>query len=60
MFLGQGKSVHVSEVPEPPQILWDSSVGGAYRGRLGQCLGGVFQCHAQESEGPSDDVPHEG
>ena len=43
MFLGQGKPVHVSEVPEPPQILWDSSAGGAYGGRLEQCLGGVVQ-----------------
>lgn len=49
--LRPGKSVHVSEVPGPPEDLWNPSVRGAYRSVLGQCLGGVIQCHAQERKG---------
>lgn len=49
--LRPGQSVHVSEVPGPPEGLWYPSVHGAYRSVLGQCLGGILQCHTQERKG---------
>lgn len=46
--LQPGKSVHVSEVPGPPEDLWYPPVRGAYGGVLGQCVGGILQRHTQE------------